>query len=86
MKKQFVYEVEKYEAAQFVRLAYFCTDQGECSLDQLPENQVKVFEELLNERGAEGWELVQLFFGSDGVMAVWKREQAEDFLKADGRI
>jgi hypothetical protein len=29
--------------------------------------------DLLNERGGEGWELIQLLFGKDGVMACWKR-------------
>ena len=33
------------------------------------------FEELLNARGLEGWELVQTFFGEDGVVAVWKQEK-----------
>ncbi|MGM0428513.1 MAG: hypothetical protein ACQEQ7_14915 [Thermodesulfobacteriota bacterium] len=77
MKKRFLYEVEKYAAEQFLRLAYFCTDQGECSLDKLPVEQMKAFEEVLNRRGDEGWELVQTFFGSDGVISVWKMEQEE---------
>jgi len=28
---------------------------------------------ILNERGAQGWELIQLFLGGDGVVAFWKR-------------
>jgi len=75
MSKQFVYDVKKYASEQFVRLAYFCTDQGECGLDQLPSREMTAFEDLLNLRGSEGWELVQSFFGSDGVITIWKKEQ-----------
>lgn len=75
MSKQFVYEVERYPSEQFVQLAYFCTDQGECKLDQLPVEQTENLEDVLNRRGSEGWELVQCFFGSDGLVAIWKREQ-----------
>ena len=77
MSKPFVYQVKKYATEQFLRLAYFCTDQGECSLEQLPVEQMKAFEDLLNARGAEGWELVQAFFGSDGVVTIWKKEGRE---------
>lgn len=76
MSRQFVYEVQKYPSEQFLRLVYFCTDQGECKLDQLPSEQMKAFEDLLNQRGSDGWELVQSVFGSDGVITIWKKEQA----------
>ena len=78
MSTKFVYEVKKYPSDQFVRMAYFCTDKGECTLDELPTEQMSTFEELLNERGSEGWELVQIFFGSDGVITIWKRKQKEN--------
>jgi len=29
--------------------------------------------DILNNRGSEGWELVQIAFGKDGMMAFWKR-------------
>jgi hypothetical protein len=75
MGKQFVYEIKKYSAEQFVRLAYFCTTEGDCRLDELPTEQMSAFADLLNERGAEGWELVQVFFNTDGVVTLWKKEQ-----------
>lgn len=78
MEKQFEYEVRKYPAKRFVRLAYFCTDEGECGLDELPEEQMKAFEALLNKRGSKGWELVQAFFGPAGVVAVWKKEKSDN--------
>jgi len=42
-------------------------------LDQLPLEQVKAFEDILNQRGTKGWELVQALFGSNGVLTIWKR-------------
>jgi len=31
--------------------------------------------DLLNEREADGWELVQAFFNADGAVTVWKKER-----------
>lgn len=73
MERRFVYEVTAYPSEQFVRVGYFCTEQGECGLDQLPQEQVKAFEDILNQRGTQGWELVQALFGSNGVLTIWKR-------------
>jgi hypothetical protein len=70
---QFEYEITKHPADEFTHLVYFCTNEGECNVDQLPLNQTEVLEKILNERGARSWELVQIFFGKDGVVAFWKR-------------
>jgi hypothetical protein len=71
--KKFEYEITKYPADDFTQLVYFCTNEGECDFDQLPSNQTEVLENILNERGVLSWELVQVFFGKDGVVAFWKR-------------
>jgi hypothetical protein len=70
---QFEYEITKHPADEFTHLVYFCTNEGECNVEQLPLDQTQVLEKILNERGAQGWELVQVFFGKDGVVAFWKR-------------
>jgi hypothetical protein len=70
---RFEYEITKHPADQFTQLVYFCTDKGECNIDQLPSDQIKIMGELLNERGSQGWELVHVFFGEDGVVIFWKR-------------
>jgi hypothetical protein len=72
--KKFEYDITKYPASEFTHLVYFCTDQGECKFDQIPDNQTRVLNEILNERGSHGWELVDLAFGNDGLVAFWKRE------------
>ncbi len=71
--KKFEYEITKYPADEFTQLVYFCTNEGDCDVDQLPLNQTEVLENILNERGLMSWELVQVFFGKDGIIAFWKR-------------
>jgi hypothetical protein len=67
------YEITRHPADEFYHLTYFCTESGECSLEEIPDRQVTILRDILNEKGSDGWELVQLFFGKDGVVALWKR-------------
>jgi hypothetical protein len=70
---KFEYEITKHPAEAFNHLVYFCTAHGECNVNDLPADQVKALRGILNEKGAQGWELVQLSFGQDGIVAFWKR-------------
>ncbi len=67
------YDLEKISARSFERVAFFCSEKGDCALEDLPMDQMGVLRDFLNHKGAEGWELVQLFFQEDGVVAFWKR-------------
>ena len=71
--KQFEYEITKHPADEFKHLVFYCTDQGHCDLEGLPPAQLDVLGGILNERGIQGWELIQLLLGEDGVVAFWKR-------------
>jgi hypothetical protein len=70
---RFEYEITKHPAEEFSQLIYFCTDEGDCTLKDLPQDQVAMLVEILNKRGDQGWELIEMFFGKDGVVAFWKR-------------
>ena len=70
---RFEYEVTRHRADTFYDLVYFCSETGECSLDTVPGDQAQILTDLLNERGENGWELVQVAFGKDGLLAFWKR-------------
>jgi hypothetical protein len=72
--KKFQYEISKHSSDKFNELVYFCSDQGDCSLNQIPADQTEILSQVLNKRGGQGWELVQLVFGKEGVVAIWKRE------------
>lgn len=67
------YDITRFPAQSFQRLAVFCSETGECSLDDIPVDQTRLLKDMLNEKGAQGWELVQLFFQESGVVAFWKR-------------
>jgi len=72
--KRFEYKVSTYPAERFVDLVYFCSPEGECHLEKVPNDQTQVLEDILNDMGADGWELVQLAFGKGGIIAFWKRQ------------
>ncbi|GBE31174.1 MAG TPA: hypothetical protein ENH07_08935 [Nitrospirae bacterium] len=74
---RFEYEISAHPAETFEQVNFFCSVEGECSLKELPGDQVNMLMNLLNEQGRQGWELVQIFFGRDGVLAFWKRRIEE---------
>lgn len=75
--ERFEYEISRHTADTFNQLVYFCSEAGECRLEQVPGDQTKILADILNERGGQGWELVEVYFGKDGVMAFWKRRIRE---------
>ena len=76
--KRFEYQITHHSADTFEEVVYFCTETGECTLDRVPMDQTTTLAGILNERGAQGWELVQVSFGKDGMMAFWKRKVKEE--------
>ncbi|MFC1683039.1 ferritin family protein [Candidatus Zixiibacteriota bacterium] len=56
--------------------AVFCDAQGICFFDLGPDQNVEVLKSLLNARGADGWELVQLDYGRDRLICTWRRQKA----------
>ena len=75
---RFEYEITRHSADSFGRVIYFCSEGGDCGIEEVPAEEPQALVDLMNERGLEGWELVQLLFGRDGVMACWKRRLASD--------
>lgn len=73
---RFEYTITKHPAAAFNDLVYYCSEAGECSLNQVSRDSAAVLQEILNDQGRQGFELVQLAFGRDGVVAFWKKELA----------
>jgi hypothetical protein len=74
--KRFEYEITRHNADEFMRMVYFCSEGGQCKLEEVPADEPQYLVDMLNQRGREGWELIQLLFGKDGVMACWKRQLA----------
>ena len=72
--KRFEYEITAHPAVEFRQVAFFCSEEGACNLEEVPADQMKVLAELMNQRGLAGWELVQIAFSQGGLLAFWKRE------------
>jgi len=70
---RFEYEITTHSSETLRRLIYFCSERGDCGIEEVPAEEPQILVDLFNERGREGWELVQLLFGSNGIMAYWKR-------------
>ncbi|HID30773.1 MAG TPA: hypothetical protein EYP19_12315 [Desulfobacterales bacterium] len=75
--RRFEYEITQHSAETFDKVVYFCSESGECSLDEVSKDQIRTLTGILNNKGGEGWELVQISFGKDGLMAYWKRRMKD---------
>ncbi len=56
------------------RPVMFCTDQGACFLDNIPKPNTKAIQAILNNRGADGWQLAAVSFRADEMLCFWMRE------------
>jgi hypothetical protein len=85
--KKWEYDVTSYTIEQVVamreKLGYgtgeerpvmFCTDEGACFFDNVPNPNTKAILQLLNSKGTEGWQLATVAFRSDEMLCFWMRE------------
>jgi hypothetical protein len=70
----FEYRVTVHPAETFKEMILFCSREGSCNAELVPSDQIRKMENLLNDRGLQGWELVQASFGKDGMLVFWKRQ------------
>ena len=71
--KRFEYKITTHSADTFDKIIYFCSKSGQCDIDEVSKDQTRILTTILNNQGREGWELVQISFGKDGLMVYWKR-------------
>jgi hypothetical protein len=74
--EKYEYEVTTYPAEMFHQLVFYCSEHGACGINEVPSKDTQALQNVLNRRGDDGWELIQLSFGKDGVVSVWKRKRA----------
>lgn len=72
--ERFEYSITSHSAETFNRVVYFCSEKGDCGIHEVPEHEPQILVDILNERGLDGWELVQIMFGKGGLLACWKRK------------
>ncbi len=52
-----------------------CDIEGHCFFNDVMRPYLDFFKDILNERGLEGWELVQLGYHRGSLVCFWKREK-----------
>jgi hypothetical protein len=72
--KEFEYEISIHHLQRENRMRIFCSEAGDCSVEDVTGRDSSVVVSVLNERGRSGWELVQVLFGGEGFICFWKRE------------
>lgn len=75
--QRFEYEITSHDANTFNELVFYCSESGQCNLTDIPPDQTTILQNILNDRGWEGWDLVQISFGKNGLLAFWKRQVKE---------
>jgi hypothetical protein len=72
--KEFVYEISFHPLQVESKMRIFCSAEGDCSVEDVPDSDSMAVIRVLNERGRDGWELIEILFGRDGYICFWKRE------------
>jgi hypothetical protein len=50
-----------------------CDERGVCYFDEHPDPSMAALKSILDERGASGWQLVQIDYGKDRLVCTWRR-------------
>lgn len=61
------------EPVEQVPPTIFCDDEGACYFDAGPSPFIGAIEQLLDQAGEEGWELVQVAFRPGQMIGFWKQ-------------
>ncbi|MCP4624062.1 MAG: hypothetical protein GY850_11080 [bacterium] len=72
--KKFEYEMETYPPQTFLKQEFICGEDGSCTPGEVLDEEHTELLKRMNERGSQGWELVQIIFEKKVAAAVWKRK------------
>ena len=72
--RRFEYHVSAHQLSRENRVKIFCSEKGECSVQEVAASDSDSVVQVLNQKGEEGWELVDILFGKDGFICFWKKE------------
>ena len=70
---RYEYDITRHTTEKAPSVVYFCSETGDCRIKDVQPEHAAAITGILNEKGEQGWELVQLVFGKDGLVAIWKR-------------
>jgi len=83
--KQFEYQVTLHSSESFREVIYFCSEDGNCEVEEVPSEQLGKLTAILNEHGEKGWELAQASVGKGGMLIFWKKPIVSNYVDADGK-
>jgi hypothetical protein len=63
------------EEIEQIPSSIYCDDKGTCFFDEGPNPLTMAVEEILNNMGGRGWELVHVAFKPDQMICFWKQSQ-----------
>jgi hypothetical protein len=72
--REFEYDISIHHLQEANKVRIFCSEEGNCSVEDMVGSDSLAVISALNERGRSGWELVEIVFGGDGFVCFWKRE------------
>jgi len=81
--EQWEYDISVFSASQIAAAAQatqntervlFCEAEGRCFFDDAPNPYLAAMTGVLNERGREGWILVQTILRQQDMICFWRRQ------------
>jgi len=88
---RWTYDISRHSLAEIVQMmrdrgydadggsqVLFCDTQGRCFFDEAPDPYEMTIKDILNARGRDGWELVQITFREREFICFWKRSGEGD--------
>ena len=60
--ERFEYKITKHSSETFDKIIYFCSESGQCGINEVSKDQTRILTDILNTQGSKGWSLVQIFF------------------------
>jgi len=57
---------------------FYCDPDGQCFFDEMPNPEITALTSILDARGNEGWELIQVVYHKKEMVCFWKRQVNED--------
>lgn len=77
--KKWEYQIKRYYLKNLVKEgeiaepAFYCDSKGQCLLHDASKETADIIQDVFNEEGKKGWELVQFGYHLGEILCVWKR-------------
>ena len=66
-------QADGFTPAESSARVLFCDQEGGCFFDESPDPYQQAIKDMLNKRGRDGWELVQIVFREKEFICFWRK-------------